>query len=835
VAADAEELHRRAVLDGDRGLYGSARRLLRTGLNREPGPVLRAHILVSLAYYEAERTGLGDGLQLLVEAEAVPGLPDRILGLVASQRGLLNQRAGLPTESLAAFDIALQLLGNSDSEDRGRALLNRGIVHLNRGDRGRAGADFSACRDLAERLGLGLMAAKAAHNLGYLWLLAGDLPRALREMDAVASQLGGQSHMFAAVYYGDRALVLLAVGLFTEADSDLERAAELFHRAGVPGEWATAQLSRARVALHQERWPAARRFAVRARRQFNNQGSPAWPLIADELRLAADVGSGSRLRAAVTGAQDLQRRLAALGLPDQARSAALTGAAAALRLGDTNLAREVAGSATRLHRDDSLRMRLQARTVRIDLADREGRGNAVGSELRDALRDVHRHQASFGSLDLQAAVGAYGRPLAALALRRALAGGDPATVFTWTERGRALSMRLPPVVPPADPTAAALLEELREAHLRLRATDPDGPPARDLRTRCRRLERQIRQRSWHAPGPGEFDEPVRLRSVRAHLAEAGATLVTHLRSDSDLFALVVRPNSQTLLALGDADPVLELHQRLRADLDTLAVLRPGRIRDGVTRAYLATLHRLDALLWSPLDAVRDDGPLLLAPSSELAALPWPLLSSLRSRPITVVSSVSAWVGARDRSAHCRIPGQPPVVVAAAGPGLARAQDEIAAVAAIWPGAAQLPAATADDVLRAATTADVLHIASHGSHARGNALFSRLDLHGGALFGHELQQLPSLPTHVVLSACDLGQVDTRYGGEALGMAASMLHSGTASVMAGVARVNDETSCRIAIAHHEQLRQGATPAAALAAAIAQVPETEPAPFVCFGAGW
>jgi hypothetical protein len=56
-----------------------------------------------------------------------------------------------------------------------------------------------------------------------------------------------------------------------------------------------------------------------------------------------------------------------------------------------------------------------------------------------------------------------------------------------------------------------------------------------------------------------------------------------------------------------------------------------------------------------------------------------------------------------------------------------------------------------------------------------------------------------------------------------------------VMAGVARVNDDTACRVSTAHHEQLRLGATPAAALAAAIAAVPETEPVPLVCFGVGW
>src|SRR5688500_1012465 len=148
--------------------------------------------------------------------------------MVAAQRGLLYMRAGRSPDALAALDAAVSLLDESEPEDICRPLLNRGILHMQRGVLAAARADFRRCIDVAGRHGLDMLAAKAAHNLGYLYLLSGALPRALREMDTVQSTLSSQSPMYAAVYYIDRAQVLLAAGLWREADDDLAHAVDLF-------------------------------------------------------------------------------------------------------------------------------------------------------------------------------------------------------------------------------------------------------------------------------------------------------------------------------------------------------------------------------------------------------------------------------------------------------------------------------------------------------------------------------------------------------------------------------------------------------------------------------
>jgi CHAT domain-containing protein len=124
-------------------------------------------------------------------------------------------------------------------------------------------------------------------------------------------------------------------------------------------------------------------------------------------------------------------------------------------------------------------------------------------------------------------------------------------------------------------------------------------------------------------------------------------------------------------------------------------------------------------------------------------------------------------------------------------------------------------------------APVVHVAAHGHHDTQNVLFSRLELADGPLLAHELQRLATAPGHVVLSACDVGRAVVRAGDELVGFTAALLHAGTASVVASVARIPDEQGPALMAAYHRAIAAGASPARALAAL------PTPTPFVCFGA--
>jgi tetratricopeptide (TPR) repeat protein len=833
-AATAAELHRQAVSESANGRHAAAHRLLAAALRSDPTPARRAHILISLAYHVAERRSLAAGLALLDEADAIPDVPRRIHGLAHSQRALLYMRAAQFAAALPEFDAALRLLDESEPEDVGRVLLNRAMVHEQRRNLSQGRADLTRLLDLATRHGLAVLGAKALNNLGRMALIAGDLPQALRLLDAAAGTLRPLSPAIAATWHLDRAQVLLAAGLVSEADADLARSAELFGVSHIRQGQGEAELARAQVALLDERWSDAERLTQQARRRFRRRGAEVWAMLAEFVFLEARVGGGRGLRAAVSAAAQLADRLSGAGLADEARRAALLGATTCLRLGDPAGAREAAGDALRLRRDEPLLTRLQARAVRAGLADAAGRPRRAAAERRAGLRDLQRYQSSLGSLDLQTAVSGYGQGLAEEGLAQALAGHGPAAVFGWAEEARALSSRLPTVVPPADPAAAQLLQELRQARAELAAQTVAGTVDPALRGRCGELERLIRQRSWHLAGTGPAGQPATLKLVQEQLAPATGTLVVYLIRAGRLHCLVADPRRRAVHDLGPAAPAIELRRRLRADFDILANRNvPEHLRAGVQAASQHALSQLDGLLLGPIRRLLGAGPLLLVPGAELQTVPWTLLPTTSGRPVTVVPSATSWLAARKRAA---LPADPGVVLAA-GPRIERGAEELGLVAAEWPHSSMLTGqqATAAGVRAAASQTDVLHVAAHGVHEPDNPLFSHLEMADGPLFGHELDLLPQLPTHVVLSACELGLSETRPGSETLGMTAALLHGGAGSVVAGVAQVADTAACAVGAAHHAGLRRGLDPATALCAAIASNDSGVPAPLVCFGAGW
>jgi CHAT domain-containing protein len=426
------------------------------------------------------------------------------------------------------------------------------------------------------------------------------------------------------------------------------------------------------------------------------------------------------------------------------------------------------------------------------------------------------------------------------------------------------------VRPPADPQAAAVLAELRQLNYVIRTAELNGQ--RDPASIARRgeLQREIRERSWHAGGFGTAAAPARLDEVQAALAESGQRLVAILSRDGRLVACVLRGNSVRLVRLGDAKAAVEAAQRLSADLDTLAGRRlPDRLDAVVRDSVRQQTEILNTEIIAPLRDWTGDGGLVLNPPGALAGVPWSLLPDLRDRPLTVCPSASVWLAARQRQAaaggggaadsaardskardgaardgaardhaardHAARDHAGPVAVRVlvAGPDLLHAEQEIAQIAQIYPGSHQLTGkeATVDAALRALDGAPLAHLAAHGHHDLGNVLFSRLDLADGPLMAYDVQGLTSAPRHVVLSSCDVGRTVVRPGEEVLGFSAALLYAGTATVIASVARVADDASVRLMTAYHRALQAGDRPAEALARSALAEPLS---PFICFGSG-
>lgn len=836
VVGGALGYHRRAVLAAREGRMRTATRLTDLALGASPDADLRARVLVHQAYLVAETRSSDEGLRLLDELErelASPGLR----GLSAVNRGLVLARrhAGKAVE---AFDLALRLLPADDPEPRVAALVNRGSIRLEMGDLLHAEADFRRAADMAGRAGLDTIAAMASSNLGYTFMLGGDIPAALQALDRAEPGVARLSPVLAARCRVTRAETLMAAGLLDDAAEQLDTAARVLgrHRAGY--DQAEAELELARVLMARDQPAEAREVAARATRRFARLGAVVQGLQARRLELYAGVRLHRGLPAAAQEAAAQADAFEELGLPDQARRSRLLAAEAYLGLGRTDEARSALGTARRLRRGDSVLDRIRTLQVRSALAEAENRGGDAGRDLRRAMLDLHRHASAIGSLELRVAVAVHAQQISRAGVARALRAGSAERVLGWAELTRGLSQRLPRVTPSRDPVADGWSQELRVVRVRLREAPP-GRGREQLRARAGELERLLRSRAWRASGlagtvAGASALPV--ATLKDLLQADGGTAISLLATGGTLIGVRVRDRRARMLDLGPVAPVADVCRRLRADLDLLASARTPRAIRLVARASAdASLRHLDRVLLVPLlgeGGAAVGSPVLVAPPAELSLVPWGLLPGLAGRAVTVSATATAWARGR---AGARLSGRP-VVGSVSGPGLDHVDREAVHVRHAWPRAEVVLRANASQALAVAARSEVFHVAAHGVHEPQNPLFSHLVMADGPLFGHELHGLTTLPRHVVLSACELGCAETRPGDERLGMTAALLAAGVGSVVAGVARVDDQVSARVAVAHHRGLAAGLLPAHALALALAEEPpEASPAPFVCFGSGW
>jgi tetratricopeptide (TPR) repeat protein len=795
------------------GNFASARALLNDARSMAAGDIdVLALISHSEAYLEAELSGSTAGLAICRPLLDIEGLREETYGRIWSQLGLLEMRAGNANRAVECISEAIARLEDTP-EHLGRALLNRGTLHLQRARPTEAIADFVRAHAHLTSAGLGVQAAKAEHNLGYAHLLVGDLISALDQMESAARVLAPLSPVSRATCEQDRAEVLLAAGRVREATEALEAAADAYGSEGLPRFQAEAELVLAGTLLHEEP-DRARAVARRAARRFAAHESAGWAARARALEVICDLDALDPAADPAT-ADALAADLRGQGQLRDAERLALH--VVRLALGRHQLD----DAATRLRRiritdDTPIGTRLLAREVRAELARARGQQKRARDQVRAGLADLHAWQASFGSLDLQSTMVGHGNTLARLGLELALEDGRPEVVFEWSERARALASKVTTLRPPPDPDLAADLTALR-------LLDPgETAKARELRER-------IRSKTWYA-AEGSVGEPATLGALQVRLKKDHAALVAHIVLDDGITALVVTGDEAFVVPLDGATRVRDQLDRIAADLDFAAHHPGGSFGQTVKASLEDDLAAVAGELVTPLLNLVADRRVVLTPSALLAGTPWTLLPGFKGRPVTVPTSATRWLELVERRRS-----KPKRIGLVAGPRVERAAEEVDRAAAEWASADVLHGddANAAKVGEVAARVDVLHLAGHGVHAGDHPLFSAVELADGPWFGHDIDLLPRTPEIVVLSACELGQVSVLRGDETVGMTAAWLHAGARTVLSSPALVADEVACD-ALAHwHRLVAAGTSPADALAAVIAESDGV--VPFLCFGAGW
>jgi tetratricopeptide (TPR) repeat protein len=841
VTVQAGLLHERGVAATARGAPAAGAALLRDGLRTLGWPTavgdqsLVARLLISLAHAEAEQGRLHVGLDLLDVAAPLVAGADR--GVCDQQRGLLLLRGGRFAAARECFDVALPLLAAGAHRDiEARTFLNRGVALQATGRIALARRDFQRCVTLAAAAGLPGLAIKAEHNAGYCDFLEGDIPAALRAYANAEQALADEPGLVAIVLV-DRARAVLGAGLVREAERDLDRAIELFAKQKLRQDQAEAELARAHASLAAGDNIAAASWARVARARFLRRGNQTGAALAALVLLRVQLDKARVRRDLPAAAAALAATLRRAGLGDDADLATFVGVRALIARAELSAAEVALPSG--LHGLAPVELRLIARLAAAELGVARGRLDLARREVNAGLATLHAHRSRMGSLDLQVGTLSPALELAALGVRLAWQSGSARRIYAATEQARAQTLRIRSVRPVADVRLAALIAELRQVRARSRQIALSGDePDTALRTRSRELEGLVRRHDWETAGSRHTERVTSLPRVVDELERRDAVMISLVESGGQLGAIVVAPRARrtaTLVTVGPAARTTEAARRVRADVDMLASRRLPRELDHSVRESLATnLACLGAVIAQVESAAyaHHEGQLVVIPVGAWWLLPWGALPGLRSRPVAAAPSATSWArGCADESLRGARSRGAAVVVG--GPDLVAASPEVAAVAACYdhPSVMNGEAATVAATLQAMDGADTVHIAAHGEHDPDNGLFSRIWLSDGPMMAYDVQHLAKSPRHVVLAACDAGRAAVHPGDDLIGFASALLHAGTRTVIASVARVTDEAAQRVMTGYHRGLAGTRSSAEALANTLADDPLV---PFVCYGVG-
>ncbi len=746
-----------------------------------------------------------------------------------AQRADILHQIGRLDEALAEYQAAIPLLRRvGDLLNTQRTLVNRGILHTERHAFAAAEADLSQADRLARELGRNLAVGIIAENLGFLETLRGDVPAALGHLTRAEETIGEHGGQLGPVFL-DRSELLLSVGVSGEAAEYAERAVAAFERERRGSLLPGARLVLAQAAFLDGDWARALNQAGFARRELTRQRRTEWSALAQLTMLRARLAVGERVP--VREVEPVVVTLSSSGWP----AAALEARLVAARVSDRPQQYLVRASEARL-RGPAL---LRARGWYAEALRRQARGDTrgTGAAVRAGLRILDEHATALGATDLRVHSAVHRSELIELGLRTARREGRARRVLEWAERGRASRFAHRSVLPPADLELADLLAQLRATARELdRARDEDRP-AVQLVARQMALERRIRDRSRlganGATSAGSVGRPV--PADRLAVALGDRALVEYVQIGGTLHALTVVGGRVRLHTLTSLAPIADLVDRVHFALRRLARPKPTRTQEAATALMTGATGRLDESLFAGLPELRDRD-LVIVPTGPLHSVPWSILPSCVGRPLVVAPSATLWHAASTRSA---VPQGPAMI--AAGPGLAGAREEAAAIAGIHGSKPLLDdAATADAVLAALPTADLAHLAAHGRLVPDNPLFSSLRFADGPVVVHDLERLRQVPRTVVLAACDGGRSVVHTGDELLGLAATFLACGSAQLVASVLPIPDAETAPLMVAVHRRLAAGQPCATALADAQQVVRGAGPtalaaaAGFVCLGAG-
>src|SRR5262249_18745096 len=413
-----------------------------------------------------------------------------------------------------------------------------------------------------------------------------------------------------------------------------------------------------------------------------------------------------------------------------------------------------------------------------------------------------------------------------------------------------------------------LIEELNWYGSRAGSEDEKGErraPALALRyrARVRSCERQVSQlfRRLEAEG-GTFADvqrmnPLGLGDLRSAL-DADETAIEFFIVEDRISAFIVtREGVKIARDFASRRCVDSLLASLRFQLEKFGYGRDyagahvKQLKDGADK-HLAALYEE---VFEPLELMIDNDKLVILPHGPLHYVPFHALTDGRtylvdSFEISYAPSAAVLSLCRSRKRHeshkprskaavSISQAREMVAVGVASPDIPNVEDEIGALGNIFPGMVKLTGkeATGRNLLRRASDARFLHIASHGYFRPDNPMFSYLKLSDSNLTFYNLLDMKLKAEMVTLSACQTGVNAVFPGDELHGLMRGFMYAGASSLVVSLWRASDASTAALMAEMYKHIRAGSTKRAALRTAQIRVKQdyAHPyywAPFVLMG---
>ena len=802
-----------------------------SGLARRIGQIRSSLALVLL--YEGDTQGALD------EAErAMGGLSGADLSRNEMQIGLILQRLGRLDEALVRYRSALAGLRRSgDRLAEARLLSNRGVLHSYRGELDLGVSDLEMARQIGERLGQDLIVAGCAHNLGFLEGRRGDVPAALAWFDraeAAYEALGRPAGMVE-VLWANRGEMLLAAGLYAEAEEAVRAAIVGLERTDNKTDLSETRLLAAEVALAARRPEEALEAASIAASEFTAQDRSAWRLLAEYASLRAQFETKKANGGTSSQAALLADELAGIGLFSESQHCRLLAGRIAMRDGAIDEARRQLGAASGARRRGTSLDRAKAWHAEALL--RQAEGNAIGSTraIEAGFKAIRDYRLTLGAADLRSHAATHGLDLAVLAIEQGVASGSPWRVLKAVESWRSESSQVAAVRPPSDPELTRLLSELRRVNAEVREVALSGGSTHHLIVQESKIEAEIKAISRRLRGDGRArtTTPTSREDIVGRLGDR--RLISYFKYRGDIHAVSMHLGSVDMRQLVAADRAADEVSSLLFSLTRLAHgAGSPRSLEAAAAGIDNSLHLLRQWLLDPLTS--DGEEITVVPTAALHRLPWPALDP--GRILTVVPSLESWMVASSRMKALR---GTPTASLVAGPDLPGAVQEVARIARLYDrhrrrtGRNARAALVLDDI----EGSDVAHLAAHGTFRHDNPSFSSLQMHDGPLTVYDFEQIKTPPSVMVLSSCDTAVTKVVAGDELLGLSSALIGLGVSSLVAPVVPIDDEAATDLMVALHRGLAAGDPTPVALAKALVYGDADEDAEkalrssFVVFGA--